>query len=71
MPTKKSWFFQHKLPVVRLNRKAFVRAEILDKIVMEGLLLVKTVLKSKLGEVFNKIELNWYKRGERNGMLNN
>ena len=33
----RSWIFQHKLPVVLLVRKVFVREEVLEKIEMEGL----------------------------------
>jgi|TARA_B110000438_G_scaffold106273_1_gene104552 hypothetical protein len=37
MPTVRSWIFQEKLPVVRLGRRVFVKEEVLEKIMAEGL----------------------------------
>ena len=37
MPTVRSWIFQEKLPVVRLVRRVFVKEEVLEKIMAEGL----------------------------------
>ena len=37
MPTVRSWIFQEKLPVVRLGRRVFVKEEVLEKIMEEGL----------------------------------
>ena len=37
MPTVRSWIFQEKLPVVRLGRRVFVKEEVLEKIIAEGL----------------------------------
>ena len=43
MPTVRSWIFQEKLPVVRLGRKVFVKEEVLEKIMAEGLDSVESV----------------------------
>jgi len=43
MPTVRSWIFQKKLPVVRLGRKVFVKEEVLEKIMADGLDSVKSV----------------------------
>ena len=37
LPTVRSWIFQEKLPVVRLGRRVFVKEEVLEKIMAEGL----------------------------------
>ena len=37
MPTVRSWILQEKLPVVRLGRRVFVKEEVLEKIMAEGL----------------------------------
>ena len=43
MPTVRSWIFQKKLPVVRLGRKVFVKEEVIEKIMADGLDSVKSV----------------------------
>ena len=43
MPTVRSWIFQEKLPVVRLGRRVFVKEEVLEKIMAEGLDSVESV----------------------------
>ena len=42
MPTVRSWIFQEKLPVVRLGRRVFVKEEVLEKIMAEGLFSVES-----------------------------
>ena len=37
LDTVRSWIFQGKLPVVKINRMVFIRKEVLEKIEMEGL----------------------------------
>ena len=37
MSTVRSWIFQEKFPVVRLGRRVFVKEEVIEKIIAEGL----------------------------------
>ena len=37
MPTIRSWIMQNKLPVIRLGRRVFIKREVIERILDEGL----------------------------------
>jgi excisionase family DNA binding protein len=43
IPTIRSWIFNGRLPVVRMGRRVFVHAEIIEKALKEGLDAVNQV----------------------------
>ena len=37
MPTIRSWIMQNKLPVIRLGRRVFIKRDVIERILDEGL----------------------------------
>ena len=37
MPTIRSWIMQNKLPVIRLGNRVFIKREVIERILEEGL----------------------------------
>ena len=37
MPTIRSWIMQNKLPVIRLGKRVFIKREVIERILDEGL----------------------------------
>ena len=37
MPTIRSWIIQNKLPVIRLGRRVFIKRDVIERILDEGL----------------------------------
>ena len=37
MPTIRSWIMQNKLPVIRLSKRVFIKREVIERILDEGL----------------------------------
>ena len=37
MPTIRSWIMQNKLPVIRLGRRVFIKRDVIERILAEGL----------------------------------
>ena len=47
MPTIRSWIMQNKLPVIRLGRRVFIKRDVIERILNEGLSSVSNVVESK------------------------
>jgi len=45
--TIRSWIHQKRLPVIRLGRRVFIKREIIEKILAEGLEAVEQTQQSK------------------------
>ena len=41
-PTVRSWVLNEKIPVVRMGRRVFIRKEVIEKVLQEGLEAVNT-----------------------------
>ena len=48
MPTIRSWIIQNKLPVIRLGRRVFIKRNVIERILDEGLSSVSNGRRSKL-----------------------